>query len=36
MKRLYKRAKDKIDYSYMFAEWLLEQAININSNVYNT
>ena len=32
MKRLYKQAEDKIDYSYMFAEWLSKQAYDINSN----
>ena len=32
MRRLYKQAKDKVDYSYIFVEWLKEQTSNINSS----
>ena len=33
MKRLYKQAEYKIDYSYMFVKWLVEQANDINSDI---
>ena len=33
MKRLYKYAEEKIDYSYMFVEWLIKRAHDINSDI---